>query len=191
MAGYLLLVARVTVSKGERYYVSVYAVLVVTAVAGGRELLKCIGRNRPKIAESFFYLWIVLILIGGWRAGIGDYLFKDSKPFLEAMEDFGHLDALYVWSGDRSVLHNFQDLSKVRSVTFFENDLSELENMGELKQKSDYLLYVPKQYGTKPEDEKRREALEEIRIYCPQITRCELVGSYGRATVYHVSSASE
>lgn len=186
-----MLVARVTVSRGERYYVSVYAVLVVMVLAGGKELLSYIGRNRPKMIEIFFCLWIALILIGGWRAGIGDYLFKDSKPFLEAMEGFGHLDALYVWSGDLSVLHNFQDMSKVRSVTFFENDLSELENMEELKQKSDYLLYVPKQYGTKPENEKICEALESIRVYCPQITRCELVGSYGRETVYHVYSESE
>lgn len=78
-------------------------------------------------------------------------------------------------------MSNFLDISKLRSVTFFVEDVSELENMEELKSQSEYVLYVM-------EDEKGtgQEVLREIQKYCPQITQSEQIGRYGEANIYHI-----
>lgn len=91
------------------------------------------------------------------------------------------MDALYVWPGGPPAMSNFMDASKLRSVTFFVEDVSELENMEELKNRSEYVLYVVEE-----ENGTGQEVLREIQKYCPQITQSEKIGRYGDANIYYI-----
>lgn len=181
VAGYLILLAKIATSVSDRFYVPVYAVAVVVVVAGVKTIADRICYGYPQITGFLLLLWVAVMLTSGWTHGAGANLYRDSGPLLEAMENYGHIDALYVWPGGPNAMYNFLDIAKLKSVTFFEGDVSELEHMEELKSQPEYILYVMEEEGSNGQ-----EVIEEIQKYCPQITRSEMIGRYGEANIYHI-----
>lgn len=181
VVGYLILLAKIATSVSNRFYVPVYAVTVVVVVAGVKTIADRICHGYPQITGFLLLLWVAVMLTSGWTHGAGANLYRESGSLLEAMENYGHIDALYVWPGGPDAMYNFLDIAKLRSVTFFEGDVSELEHMEDLKSQPEYILYVMEE-----EESNGQEILEEIRKYCPQITQSEIIGRYGEANIYHI-----
>lgn len=181
VAGYLLLLAKIATSVSNRFYTPVYAVSIVVVAAGVKTIIDRICHGYPQITSFLFLLWAAVMLTSGWTYGAGANLYRDSAPLLEAMKNYGHIDALYVWPGGPNAMYNFLDVAKLRSVTFFEGDVSELEHMEALKSQPEYILYVMEE-----EDSNGQAVIEEIHKYCPQITQSEMIGRYGEANIYHI-----
>lgn len=178
VACYLILLAKIATSVSDRFYIPVYAVMIVIVIAGVRALADQIYHDYE--ITGVLLLWVAVMLTFGWNEGVSN-LYRDSAPLLKTMESYGHMDALYVWPGGPGIMYNFMDLSKMRSVTFFIDDVKKLENMEELRSRSEYMLYIMEN-----EDNRGREVISEIQKYCPQITHSELIGRYGEANIYHI-----
>lgn len=86
VACYLLLLAKIATSAADRFYLPVYAVMIVVVIAGVKELADQICRSYPQITEFFLLLWVALMLVFGWNHGIGN-LYRESAPLLEAMKN--------------------------------------------------------------------------------------------------------
>lgn len=179
---YILLQPKIAASSQERYYTPVYAVMLVVVIMGVKKLAEHVFHNNPEIARFLSVVWIVFLLTGGWKKGVEGYLYKDSVPLLQTMESYGMWDALYVWNGGSAVMWNFMDLSKLRSVTFFQNNMDELEHMEELKRQPEYVLYVEQEHN----GQKVETVMKDVMRYCPQITSWDLIGRYGGADIYHI-----
>lgn len=155
--------------------------MIVVVIVGVKEVFDRFCGGYSQISGLLLLLWLAVMLTRGWGHGAGANLYRDSEPLLDAMENYGHMDALYVWQGGPGPMYNFLDVAKMRSVTFFQEDVSELENMEELKKQSEYILYVAEE-----EEGNGQEVIGAIQKYCPQITQSEQIGRYGEANIYHI-----
>ena len=86
---------------------------------------------------------------------------------------------MYIGDTEWKMHRNFLEVSKLRSVTFFGNNIEILAEMDDLNNQSDYVLFVM-------ENNDVEKIVNQIFQICPQINSYEKLGSYGYTTSYYL-----
>ena len=177
---YFLLVSKISVINIDRYMVPIFPILILLWY---RMLVWIIYRFfdwRIENKKILIALICALVIANNWNICTWDYLYTSSEKLVNKMESYRNVDGIYVCSTGFRIHNNFEEVSKLRSVTFFDKDVSLLKDMENLNIQNEFVLYVV--------DGNADKIIGDIMGICPQITDYKEIGSYGYATSYYLYS---
>lgn len=184
---YFLLTAKISVGHNERYVYLVFGVMIVGVLHGVVVVMGWyISQNKKELQKITILLMTVMLFLSikncGW-----DYCFYNSDQLVETIGmQYGHLNALCVVDSvkhQNKIRERFLEICKLKSITFFEKNVNELENMEHLRDNDMFILYVT-------DDVYIEEIVREIKEYCPQIDLCEKLGEGSRYTDVYLLSGN-
>lgn len=177
-AGYVVLVSMVAPYNTDRYVMAVFAMIVIFLLWGTDEVLSFCLSHKAAVKNGIFAAVCAVLLFSIWKDFRWPYLYLNSAERLEEMEEYSDVDGLCVLDVGWKISGNFNDIIKLKTMTFFENDISGLEWMDGLKEKDEYLLYV---VGNDPE-----QTINQIYEICPQINTADYLWRVDYADIYHL-----
>lgn len=176
--GYILMVSRVAPYNTDRYVMAVFAMIIVFLLLGIDCVLEYCFANKAKMKNGVFAVVCIVLLLSIWKDFRWPYLYLNSVQRLEEMENYSDVDGLCVLDVGWKISGNFNDMIKLGTMTFFENDISGLELMGELKEKDEYILYVV--------NNDSEQVIHQIYEICPQINTADYLWKVDYAEIYHL-----
>lgn len=118
---YFMLVSKMSFVTADRYIVPIYAVSYVAVMCVTYTVLGYFLKDKAFIIVSII---MSALLIGGSYTSSGwQYLFRDSRSFLAAVEAHSDYDCVCVFDGDSWLLQpEFVEYSNYKSITFITLD---------------------------------------------------------------------
>lgn len=179
-AFYIVIVAKVAPYQTDRYIVAVYAVVIAAFILALRKSINLLGIDKNAIKSVVIIATCGLVLCSAWKDFNWKYLYLNSEKFLAQLDEYSDTDCLCVLDYGWKISGNFNEMIKYDTVTFFQNEITELEMMEELKSKDEYILYV---VAADPET-----VLNQVYEICPQIKSSEYLGKSDSSEIYYLSS---
>ena len=176
---YVVVVSKVAPYQTDRYIVAVYAVVMAAFILAARKVCNLIISEKQNIKTVGLCALCAIVLFSAWKDFNWKYLYLNSEEFLEQMDEYADTDCLCVLDVGWKISGNFNEMIKFDTVTFFQNEISALAEMEELKSKDEYILYV---VSLNPE-----EVIEQIHEICPQIKQSEYIGKSDSSEIYYLS----
>lgn len=177
-AGYVLMVSMVAPYNTDRYVMAVFAMIIIFLLLGTDYVLEYCFAHKAAVKNGIFAAICAVLLFSIWKDFRWPYLYLNSAQRLEEMDAYSDVDGLCVLDVGWKISGNFNDIIKLGTMTFFENDISGLELMDELKEKDEYILYV---VGNDPE-----QVIQQIYDICPQIDTADYLWTVDYAEIYHL-----
>ncbi len=176
--GYFFLIAKVAVYNTERYAFPIFATVILAILYG---IKKVIGLffQREDINKIVFGVVCAIMIANNWKTCSWKFLYLDSAKLLNKMDNYNNVDGLYIGDTEWKMHRNFLEVSKLRSITFFGNNIEILAEMDDLNNQSEYVLFVM-------ENNDVEKIINQIFEICPQISNYEKLGSYGYTTSYYL-----
>ena len=175
---YVIMIAKVVPYRVDRYIMGIFGLIVITFLLTIKWVLQFCFEDR-KIMKNISMVVICLITLANiYQLSPITYLYLGDEEFLNEMDQYSDVDGLCVTSDGWRVTGNFNDMIKLGSLTFFQNEIETLGQMEDLKSKDEYILYVV--------DNDAEEIIQKIYEICPQITACREIGKADVAYIYHL-----
>lgn len=175
---YIVMVATVAPYNTDRYIMASFAMILLFFLLGMDRLTGFCFRNKKAVGNGILAAVCAVVLFGIWKDFHWPYLYLNSEERLEQMQEYADVDGLCVLDVGWKISGNFNDIIMLDTMTFFENDISGLKLMEELKNKEEYLLYV---VGNDPE-----QVIQQIYQICPQINQADYLWKVDYAEIYHL-----
>ena len=176
--GYFFLIAKIAVYNTERYAFPIFATMILVVLYGIKKVIKFLFQ-RDDIYKIVFGTVCAIMIASNWKTCSWKFLYLDSAKLLNKMDNYNNVDGLYIGDTEWKMHRNFFEVSKLRSVTFFGNNIEILAEMDDLNNQSDYVLFVM-------ENNDVEKIVNQIFQICPQINSYEKLGSYGYTTSYYL-----
>jgi len=156
-----------------------YIVLVICCILYGQFLLIfknfCKGRNYFVICSI---LLLIMITVSGNIKADWQYLYLDSKEYLEECKKYAEEDCLFIHDGCQwKAGPAYKEISNFKSVTF----ISELKQIQHKEFEDNDCLVVM----IVDEDEK---FLQDIMQKYPQLNKYKYIGKFGYTKTYYLSN---
>lgn len=170
---YFFIISKMAVYFTTRYMTPIYAILLVGIWGFGAEQLQRIGNKKVCLA--------VLIVVSGiitgiaWKTNTWRPLYKESKPLLEASENYRDLDCIYVYDKRYMTHSSYMEVKNYNSVRFARTKEKILRY--KLEEKQEIIVMIT---------QGKEEFLDYILQNYPQFTHCDPIGSYNYTTTYHL-----
>ena len=177
---YVTVIAKVAPYQTDRYIVAVYAVIMASFILALRKVLTLIVSEKKAVKLVVVSVTCIIVLFSAWKDFNWKYLYLNSEEFLQQLDEYSDVDCLCVLDVGWKISGNFNEMIKYDTVTFFQNEVSALSEMDELKSKDEYILYV---VSLDPET-----VLEQISEICPQLKNSEYIGKSDSSEIYYLSS---
>lgn len=178
---YFFLVSKMAVYITSRYLTPIYAV-VLTVIGALTYRVGC-KILKGKKNNIFFVVLSAIIIVNSWKVCSWEYLYSSSTALLEKADEYSEENNLYIYDVNWKIYPSFYELSKYKSVTFFNQ--KNISAIGDFPYKNDMELIVSIINGCDVES-----ILNQILAVCPFIDSYEEIGSYGYATSWHLFSQS-
>ena len=159
--------------------ICVLVVVMAAFVLAARKVCNLIISEKQNIKTVGLCALCAIVLFSAWKDFNWKYLYLNSEEFLEQMDEYADTDCLCVLDVGWKISGNFNEMIKFDTVTFFQNEISALAEMEELKSKDEYILYV---VSLNPE-----EVIDQIHEICPQIKQSEYIGKSDSSEIYYLS----
>lgn len=176
--GYVVIVAKVAPYNTDRYVMSVHAVIIVLFALGLNWIFDNYTKDKEIIRNGLLACVCVAVLINIWNGFDWKYLYLSSEEHINKIAEYSDVDGLVVLDVGWKISGNFVEMTKLDSLTFFQNEISTLAEMEELKNKDEFVLYAVSC------DEEA--VIEQIYEICPQINASEYIGKSDSAQIYHL-----
>ena len=180
---YVVMVSKAAPYRTDRYVMAVYAVVILVFLLATRKIANLCLPTAGIAKKIVPYILCVVVLVTTWSGFHWKYLYLDSQKLLDRMETYRDVDGLCVLDVGWKISGNFNEIIKLGSITFFQDEISMLMNMEDLKSKDKYVLYV---VNSDP-----NEILYQIYAICPKIKNCEYIGRSDYAEIYYLSSLQQ
>lgn len=175
---YIVMIAKVAPYRVDRYIMGTFGFILMAFLFSLKKLLTlCFGDKRA-LKNITMVVICAVTLVNILQVFKISYLYLGDREFLEEMENYSDVDALCVTSAGWRISGNFNDMIKLGSLTFFQNEIETLDQMEELKSKDEFLLYVV--------DNDPQPIIDRIFEICPQLTSCDDMGKADVAQLYHL-----
>ncbi len=178
---YFFFIGRLT-QDGEvwsRYMSPIYGVLIVGVLHTLWLATDFFFQENKRNGKLVYIVVLAWMTASSWQLCRWSNLFAESEALTDKMSMYSTIDCLYVCKNvDYRIQADFLQVAQLRSVTFFEGDVSELQNMEELRQKPEFIVYIM--------DADAGEVIREIMEYCPQITNYEMMPQYLHSLTYRL-----
>lgn len=171
---YFLLVSKIAVFVTDRYMYPIYAVLFTVVFCGVSVWIQKLAVQQ---AVVFFIIVTVIMNVNSWKNTDWEYLYRTSRPLLEAAANYGDVDCLYVYEKPWQLNSSYYEIAKYHSVTFLTED--EMDMLGSLDISGQYHLMLT----VAGEDE---EILNRIMEICPALNTYDYIGSYAYTNTYYL-----
>lgn len=176
--GYFFFIAKVAVYNTERYAFPIFATMILAVLYGIKRTIDFLYK-KGNINKALFAVICAIMIANNWRTCSWKFLYLDSAKLLNKMENYNNVDGLYIGDTEWKMHRNFLEVSKLRSITFFGNNIDMLKDMEELNKQSEYILFVM-------ENNDVEKIVNQIFQICPQINNYEKLGNYGYTSSYHL-----
>lgn len=114
---YFMLVTKMTFTSADRYILPIYAVLWGGILCMTLTIIKHLIEKRTFMIISV--AMAALIVVGSYQNTRWEYLYRESKPFLEKVEEYRNLDCICVLNGKSYMLYpEFAEYINYKSITF-------------------------------------------------------------------------
>lgn len=177
---YIIMIAKVAPYRVDRYIMGTFGFVIMAFLFSIRKVLEICFVNRKAVRTVAMTAICAVTLINILQVFQISYLYLGDREFLAEMDNYSDVDALCVTSEGWRISGNFNDMIKLGSLTFFQNEIDTLEQMDELKAKDEFLLYVV--------DNDPQQIIERIFEICPQLTVCDDLGKADVANLYYLYS---
>lgn len=175
---YIIMIAKVAPYQVDRYVMGTFGIIIIAFLFTIRAAVNFCFPDRKIIKTVAMVIICLATLVSINQSFHISYLYLGDEEFLNKMETFSDVDGLCVTSEGWRISGNFNDMIKLGSLTFFQNEIETLEQMEDLKSKDEYILYVV--------DNDAETIIGRIYEICPQITACEEIGKADAAYIYHL-----
>lgn len=176
--GYVVMVASVAPYNTDRYVMAVFAMIIIFFLLGMDAVLRVCFVHKTAVRNGVLAVICAAVLFGVWKDFRWPYLYLGSAERLEEMENYSDVDGLCVLDVGWKISGNFNDIIKLGTMTFFQDDISGLELMGDLKEKDEYILYVV--------NNDSEQVINQIYSICPQINAADYLWTVDYAEIYHL-----
>lgn len=178
---YFLLVCKIAVLIADRYIYPIYALVLIWGIYGIYVLFRKLFCNISECIFPVFCVMLAVISVLSWKNAYWEYFFKDYETLDATLETYSDLDCLYVSDNFTSkIFTDYVEVSSLSSVTYFQDDLSTLENMEELRSKDEYILYTVDVDATR--------VIDELMAICPQLYTYKQLGQKNHSTIWYVTN---
>lgn len=178
---YFLLVCKIAVLIADRYIYPIYALVLIWGIYGIYVLFRKLFCNISECIFPVFCVMLAVISVLSWKNAYWEYFFKDYETLDATLETYSDLDCLYVSDNFTSkIFTDYVEVSSLSSVTYFQDDLSTLENMEELRSKDEYILYTV--------DVDAARVIDELMAICPQLYTYKQLGQKNHSTIWYVTN---
>lgn len=177
---YVVMIAKVAPYQVDRYVMGTFGIIVITFLLTIRWVLNVCFEKRKKLKAIITIVICLITIFSILQTFPISYLYLGDEEFLDEMAQYSEVDGLCVTSEGWRISGNFNDMIKLGSLTFFQNEIETLEQMEDLKFKDEYILYVV--------DNDAEEIIQRIYEICPQITTYREIGKADAAYIYHLYS---
>lgn len=178
---YVLLVAKVAPYTTDRYVMAVYAMITIALLLGVRHIVHVWFKEKIWIKRGCLCAVCLIVLLSVWKDFKWPYLFLSQKEFLETMDTYSDVDGLCLTDAGWRISGNFIEMIKLNSMTFFQGDVSILGGMEELRNKSEFILYVV--------DYDPQKVINQIYEICPNVNSAEWIGHSDASEIFHIYSS--
>ena len=177
---YFLLVCKIAVMIADRYIYPIYALVLVWGIYGIYILFSKILHDIPSCIFPAFCMMLAVISVLSWKNAYWEYFFEEYKDLDKTLESYSDLDCLYVSDNFTSkIFTDYVEVSSLNSVTYFQNDLTALESMDDLRSKNEYILYTV--------DVDASRIIDELMRICPQLYTYKQLGQKNHSTIWYVT----
>jgi len=176
--GYILIVAKVAPYNTDRYIMAVFAVIIVAILLGLDWIFEGCFAKRKIVKKCCLGCACLLVLASIWKDFHWPYLYLSEEKHINKIAEYSDVDGLCVLDVGWKISGNFNEMSKLGSLTFFQTEISALDSMPEMKNKEEYILYVV--------DCDAAEIMHQIYAICPQINSYEYLGDSDFAEIYYL-----
>ena len=178
VVGYVVIVAKVAPYNTDRYVMSIHAIVISLTVLGLNWIVESYIKDKELIRNGLLVCACTTLLVNIWSGFDWKYLYLSSEEHINKIAEYSDVDGLVVLDVGWKISGNFVEMTKLGSLTFFQNEIDALEEMDELKNKEEFVLYAVSC------DEEA--VIEQIYEICPQINAAEYIGKSDSAQIYHL-----
>ena len=175
---YFLLVSKISIQNTDRYMMPIFPMLLLCGYCTFTIIINKYFEWKMQTKQIVIAAICAIVIANGWNICSWDYLYTSSNKVVNKMKSYSNVDGLYVCSTSFKMHNNYEEVSKLKSITFFDKDISQLKDMENLNSQNEYVLYVV--------DKRPEKIIQDIMEICPQITDYKEIGSYGFATSYYL-----
>ena len=181
---YIMLVAKVAPYRVDRYIMAMYPLIIIYFLLGTKYMLDKLLSDKKLVRQIALCGICVFMLFRIGKDFQWPYLYLSAEESLAELEEiYTGTDGLCVLDVGWKISGNFNEIIMLDTITFFQNDISPLEDMEELKSKDEYILYVVSNDA--------ETIIQQIYEICPQIDSFVELGKSDYSYIYHLYNSNK